>query len=121
MSNAAQYRESVRIHPLQKRGDEPTTKRSTSGADLGGGCRGCVPSPEITCGFLIQMVFCKKKNTLWFIGVEVEQETSATPPKKNPGSAPEREQSQNRLSYDFSQKLCGNMNSSELLRLTCSG
>ena len=24
-----------------------------------------------------------------FIGVEVEQETSAPPPKKNPGSAPE--------------------------------
>ena len=26
---------------------------------------------------------------MWFIGVEVAQETSATPPKKNPGSAPE--------------------------------
>ena len=25
---------------------------------------------------------------MWFIVVEVEQETSATPPKKNPGSAP---------------------------------
>ena len=25
---------------------------------------------------------------MWFIGVEVEQETSAPPPKKNPGSAP---------------------------------
>ena len=25
---------------------------------------------------------------MWFIGVEVEQETSALPPKKNPGSAP---------------------------------
>ena len=25
---------------------------------------------------------------MWFIGVEVEQETSATPPEKNPGSAP---------------------------------
>ena len=34
------------------------------GADLGGGCRG-------------------------FIGVEVEQETSAPPPKKNPGSTPD--------------------------------
>ena len=31
----------------------------------------------------------KKKKTKWFIGVEVEQETSAPPPKKNPGSAPE--------------------------------
>ena len=25
---------------------------------------------------------------MWFIGVEVEQEASAPPPKKNPGSAP---------------------------------
>ena len=25
---------------------------------------------------------------MWFIGVEVEQETSAPPPKKNPGSTP---------------------------------
>ena len=25
---------------------------------------------------------------MWFTGVEVEQETSAPPPKKNPGSAP---------------------------------
>ena len=32
-----------------------------------------------TCGFLIQLVFCKKK-TMWFIAVEVEQETSAPPP-----------------------------------------
>ena len=44
--------------------------------------------PEMTCGFLIQLVFCKKKKTTWFIGVEVEQETSAAPPKKNTGSAP---------------------------------
>ena len=46
-----------------------------------------IPLPEITCGFLTQLVFCKTK-TMWFIGVEVEQETSAPPPKKNPGSAP---------------------------------
>ena len=26
---------------------------------------------------------------MWFIGVEVEQETSAPRPKKNPGSTPE--------------------------------
>ena len=25
---------------------------------------------------------------MWFIGVEVEQEKSAPPPKKNPGSVP---------------------------------
>ena len=29
-----------------------------------------------------------QKKKKWFIGVEVEQETSAPPPKKNPGSAP---------------------------------
>ena len=28
------------------------------------------------------------KKTMWFISVEVEQETSAPPPKRNPGSAP---------------------------------
>ena len=32
-----------------------------SGADLGGGCRGCTP-PEMTCGFLIQLVFHPPKN-----------------------------------------------------------
>ena len=57
-----------------------------------GGSRGRVqgvrtplpPPPAMTCGFLIQLVFCKKKNYV----VEVEQETSAPPPKKNAGSAP---------------------------------
>ena len=49
----------------------------------------CTPSPhpERTCGFLIQPVFCKKE-TMWFIGVEVEKETSAPPAKKDSGSAP---------------------------------
>ena len=28
---------------------------------------------------------------MWLIGVEVEQETSAPPPRKNPGSAPVEE------------------------------
>ena len=28
------------------------------------------------------------KKTIWFIGVEVEQETTAPSPNKNPGSAP---------------------------------
>ena len=37
-------------------------KPLSAGADLGGGCRGCAPPPpEITCGFLIQLVLCKKK------------------------------------------------------------
>ena len=43
----------------------------------GGGCRGQgvrIPTPEMTRGFLIQLVFFPKK-TLWFIGVEVKHET----------------------------------------------
>ena len=49
-----------------------------------GGCRGCAPPPppEMTFGFLIQLIFCeKKKKTMMFIGVEVEKETSVPPPK----------------------------------------
>ena len=50
-----------------------------------GGSRGTVqgvrnpPPPEMTCGFLIQLVFCKKKKTMRFIGVGG---TNAPPPKK---------------------------------------
>ena len=33
--------------------------------------------PEMTCAFLIQLVFCKKKLCGLLHGVEVEQETSA--------------------------------------------
>ena len=52
------------------------------GGSRGGGAGGAhPPHPEMTCGFIIQLVFCKKE-TMWFIGVEVEQETSAPPPKK---------------------------------------
>ena len=47
------------------------------------GVRTSPPPPEMTCGFLIQLVFCQKKKTLWFIGVAVEQETSAPPAKKS--------------------------------------
>ena len=38
---------------------------------------------------------------MWFIGVEVEQETNAPPPKKNPGSAPVRGYSN---PYEWAQK-----------------
>ena len=54
-----------------------------------GGSRGRVqgvrtppPIPEMTCDFLIQLIFCQKKKTMWFIGIEVEQETSAPLLKK---------------------------------------
>ena len=33
-------------------------RNTNTGADLGGGCP--PPLPEMTCGFLIQLVFCKK-------------------------------------------------------------
>ena len=58
-----------------------------TGADLGEGAGGAHPFAEMTCHFLIQLVFCQKK-TMWFISVEVQQGTSAPPPKKNHGSAP---------------------------------
>ena len=61
-----------------------------SGADLGGGCRGCAPPPpRDDLRFSNTNGILQKKKTMWFVGVEVEHETSAPPPKKNPGSAPE--------------------------------
>ena len=64
-----------------------------AGADLGEGCRGCAapppPPPRDDLRFSNTTgILQKKKRTMWFVGVEVEQETSAPPPKKNPGSAP---------------------------------
>ena len=47
------------------------------------------PPLEMTCGFLMLVTGIQEKKAMWFIGVEVEQETSAPPPTKNPGSAPE--------------------------------
>ena len=38
---------------------------------------------------------------MWFIGVEVEKETSAPPPKKNPGSAPA-------TAFEPARKFCQN-------------
>ena len=61
--------------------------RHSAGADLGGGCRGCTPTPRDDLRFSNTTGILQKK-TMWFIGVEVEEETSAPPPKKNPGSAP---------------------------------
>ena len=63
-----------------------TVKSLLHSGDLRGWSRGRVqgvptlpPLPEMTCGFLIQLYSAKKK-TMWFIGFEVEQETSAPPP-----------------------------------------
>ena len=61
----------------------PILVSKVSGADEGAGSAHPTPA-EMNCGFLIQLAFCKKKKTLWFIGIEAEQEKSATPPTKNP-------------------------------------
>ena len=60
-----------------------------AGVDLGGGCRGCAPPPRDdlrfsnTTGILQkQQQQQQQQKTMWFIGVEVEQETSAPSPKK---------------------------------------
>ena len=46
---------------------------------------------------------------MWFIGVQVEQETSALPPKKNPGSAP---------AGPLKQKILGRHNRNFVRRIT---
>ena len=56
------------------------------GVDLGGGCRGRAPPPPSRDDLRFSNttgILQKKEKTMWFIGVEVEQETSAPPPKKN--------------------------------------
>ena len=56
---------------------------TSTGADLGGGCRGCAPPPpRDDLRFSNTTVILPKKKTMCFIGVEVEQETSAPLLKK---------------------------------------
>ena len=50
---------------------------------------------------------------MWFIGVEVEQETSAPPPKKNPGSAPA-------TAFEPARKFCQNSSHPERRNYLCS-
>ena len=53
-----------------------------------GGCRGCTPPPPGDDMRFSNTTSILQKIPMWFIGVEVVQETSAPPSKKNPGSAP---------------------------------
>ena len=46
------------------------------------------PPPRDDLRFSNTTSILQKKKAMWFIGVEVEQETSAPAPKNNPGSAP---------------------------------
>ena len=58
-----------------------------TGADLGGGCGGVhPPSPEMTCGFLKQLVFCIEICLRHQLVTPLL--SGALLPKKNPGSAP---------------------------------
>ena len=59
------------------------------GRIYGEGAGGAHPPPWDDPWFSNTTGILQKKKTMWFIGVEVEKETSAPPPKKNPGSAPE--------------------------------
>ena len=52
---------------------------------------------------------------MWFIGVEVEQETSAPPPKKNPGSAPARGTRKCLFRSQISFKIFGKKNTQALV------
>ena len=54
---------------------------------------------------------------MWFIGVEVEQETSAPPPKKNPGSAPDTEYHPGTLLRNFITRPISGYSKGEPLRL----
>ena len=78
---------SMRCTKTVSRPGKASYQKSLPGADLGGGCRGCAPPPLRWPAVLWYNWYSAK--TMWFIGVEVEQETSAPPPKKNPGSAPD--------------------------------
>ena len=61
----------------------------STGADLGGGCRGVPPpSPKMTCGFLIQLVFCKKIKNYVVYWCWSRARGKCTPPRKIPGPAP---------------------------------
>ena len=46
------------------------------------------PHPRDDLQFSNTTGILQKKKAMWFIGVEVEEETSAPHPKKNPGCAP---------------------------------
>ena len=62
------------------------------GADLGGGCKGCAPTPEappppeMTCDSLIQLVFCQQN--VVYLALVMPFLSGAPPPKKDTGSTP---------------------------------
>ena len=61
---------------------QPRSLGDLSGEDLEGGA----PLPEMTYGFLIQLVFCK--NICGLLVLVTPFLSGAPPPKNNPGSAP---------------------------------
>ena len=67
---------------LELRARGAKTRTVNPGADLGEGAGGAPPPPRGDLRFSNTTGIPHKKKTMWFIGVEVEQETSAPPPKK---------------------------------------
>ena len=51
------------------------------GADLGGGCRGCAPLPEMTYGVLIQLVFYKMQKNCCLLLLVTSFLSGAPPPR----------------------------------------
>ena len=51
-----------------------------------GRVQGCTPLPPPDDPRFSNKTSILQKKTIWFIDVEGEQETSAPPPKRNPGS-----------------------------------
>ena len=61
-------------------------ERQCLGTDLGGGCRGCAPLPEMTHGSNTTGILQKKCGLLVLVTPFL---SGAPPPKKNPASAPD--------------------------------
>ena len=72
------YRRNLSLDPRSRF----KNNRGVTGADLGGGGAGGAPPARDDLRFSNTTGILQKKKTLWFIGVEVEQETSAPSPKK---------------------------------------
>ena len=73
------------VHENMKLGDNTLNNERLS---LRGGSRGRVQGVRKDDLRFSNTTGILQKKTMWFIGVEVEQETSAPPTEKNPRSAP---------------------------------
>ena len=79
----------VAFSVCQKTFENSHGKVHRRGGSRGEGAGGAHP-PRDDLRFSNTTDILRKKKTMCFIGVEVEQQWSAPPPKKNPGSAPDK-------------------------------